>query len=53
MADSRTVTVTMTGGYPACPIWMNTLHAFAVKYGLKRLQEQLEKLAESRKCSLT
>jgi hypothetical protein len=56
-ADSKTITVTLIEGppppYPSCPIWMNTLHTFAVKYGLKRLQEEIETLAESKKCSLT
>jgi PKD repeat protein len=49
---SGTVT-TYAGTYPACPIWMNTIHAVAVKNGLTRLQQGLETLAESRKCSLT
>jgi len=61
--DATTLTIVVTAPppppppppppYPSCPMWMNTLHAFAVKYGLKRLQQGLETLAENKKCSLT
>jgi hypothetical protein len=58
MTDSKVITVTLEGAPPpppplACPIWMNTIHTFAVKYGLKRLQQELETLAANKKCTLT
>lgn len=53
MVDSKSITVKLVTAYPSCPMWMNTIHAFAVKYGLKRIQQQLETLAESKKCTLT
>ena len=52
MADSVTVVVPLETVYPACPMWMNTLHNFAVKYGLERIQKQLEDMAAARGCIL-
>ena len=50
---TASITIAAPPPLPACPMWINTIHAFAVKYGLKRIQQELETLAESKKCSLT